>query len=117
MKLGKLILTLALTGFLTIPMLASADTAKEASLDRTVPKESPTAIENVWPELFLRPIGVISSALGAGLFVATLPFAAVANIPEPHNAFDHTYEAFVKTPVRFTFARPIGEYHVPIESE
>ncbi len=117
MKPGKLLLSAVLAGILTVPMIAAADTVKKDYVEMTAPKESPTAIENVWPELFLRPIGVISSALGAGFFLATLPFAAVANIPEPHDAFDHTYEAFIKTPVRFTFARPIGKYHVPIESQ
>lgn len=117
MKPGKLLFSMALTGFLIVPMLAAADTPKETKPAMTVQKESPTDIENVWPELILRPVGVLSSAIGAGFFLATLPFAAIANIQEPHDAFDHTYEAFIKTPVRFTFVRPIGKYHVPIESK
>ena len=116
MKTGNLLIFAILAAFLSLPVFAVEDTTK-APAPAAIEKESPTAIENVWPELFLRPIGVLSSAIGAGFFVATLPFAAVANIPEPHDAFDQTYEAFIKTPFRFTFARPIGDYHVPIESE
>ena len=71
MKSGKLLLTATFVCFLNIPVFAATDTSKQASPEMAVQKVSPATIKNVWPELILRPIGVLSSAIGAGLFVAT----------------------------------------------
>ena len=118
-KIGAaLVFTITFFYLLLTPVMvmAAAETPKPAE-SATAKQETNTGIENIWPEFILRPVGVLSSAIGAGFFLATSPFAAIANIPEPHDAFEHTYEAFIKTPVRFTFLRPIGDYSVPIESE
>ena len=120
MKPGKLLFTIAFLSILQVPVMAVAETAKEAELTMTVPEtdtDTDTKIGDVLPELILRPIGILSSAAGLGFFIASLPFVAVASIPEPHNAIDFTYETFIQTPFRFTFLRPIGTYNVPIENK
>lgn len=118
MQLVKLVFTITFLCILQTPAMAATETSEPAEpAATTAVQETNTGIENIWPEFILRPVGVLSSAIGAGFFLATSPFAAIANIPEPHDAFEHTYEAFIKTPVRFTFLRPIGDYSVPIESE
>ena len=116
MKPGKLLFIVAFLYILQVPVLAVAETTKEAEPKMAV-QETDTKIGDVLPELVLRPIGILSSAAGLGFFIASLPFVAVANIPEPHNAIDYTYEAFIQTPFRFTFLRPIGTYNVPIENK
>jgi len=66
------------------------------------------------PEVMLRPMGVVASAAGVAFFVAGSPFTALASIPEPHDAFTQTFDAFVKTPYRLTFRRPLGDYRLEI---
>lgn len=117
MRPVKLVFTIIFLSILHAPAIAATETSIPAEPAATAVQKTDTGIENIWPELILRPVGLLSSAIGAGFFLATSPFAAIANIPEPHDAFEHTYEAFVKTPVLFTFSRPIGDYSVPIESE
>ena len=144
MKQGKLLFTTLFLCILQAPIMAVAENSKEAEPAMAVEEnskeaESTMAVEenskeagptmatlnpepfiikeNVWPELVLRPIGVLSSAAGVGFFLGSLPFVAVASLLEPHNVFEITYEAFILTPFRFTFRRPIGDYSVPIDSE
>ncbi len=69
------------------------------------------------PELVLRPIGLLGSAFSTGLFLACAPISALATIPEPHDALGKTYHAFVVTPFRFTFQRPLGDYRLLIDSD
>ncbi len=70
-----------------------------------------------WPELMMRPAGLCSSVLGLAAFVASSPFAGLASIPEPHDAFSITYNAFVETPFRYTFTRPLGDYNLAIDAD
>lgn len=52
----------------------------------------------------IRPLGLIATVLGTGLFVVSLPFSALGgNVGE-------AAESLVKAPARFTFTRPLGEY-------
>ncbi len=54
--------------------------------------------------LAVRPLGLAATLLGTGLFVVSLPFSALGgNVGE-------AADALVKSPARFTFARPLGEY-------
>ncbi len=56
-----------------------------------------------------RPIGVIGTALGSAGFLALSPFAALASIAPPHDAFGKASELLVMTPAAFTFKRPFGD--------
>ena len=52
--------------------------------------------------LFLRPLGFAATAVGAAMFIVSLPFSASGG---------NIKEAFLKMtaePAKFTFARPLG---------
>ena len=51
-----------------------------------------------------RPLGFVSTLLGAGLFVLSLPFAI------PSASVNETAETFVGKPLSFTFQRPLGDF-------
>lgn len=69
------------------------------------------------PELIMRPVGFCSSIIGLTAFVLSTPFAGLASIPEPHDAFQKTYNAFVETPFQYTFTRPWGDYSLVIDAD
>ena len=98
----------------TEPAMAPTETSTETEQAMTE-EEADTTIGNFLPELVFRPVGLLSSAAGVGFYIASLPFAAVANLLEPHDALEFTYESFILTPFTFTFLRPIGDYSVNIE--
>lgn len=75
-----------------------------------------TEVAGMLPELILRPVGVLGSAFGAGLFLFTSPVIALATIPEPHDALRQTFHDFVVVPYRYTFRRPLGNYQMEIDS-
>ena len=114
MKLIKSVFTIAIICIFQVPVIAMAETSKETEPTMSV-HETDLNRTSVWPELILRPVGVLSSAAGAGFYLASLPFAAVANILEPHDALEFTYNAFLLTPFKLTFQRPIGDYSLPLD--
>ena len=136
MKPGKLLFTVTFLCILQIPAMAATETetaketesamteeesaatetTKETEPAMTV-EESDTTIANVLPELALRPFGLLGSAAGLGFYVASLPFAAVADMLEPDNTLEFTYDVFILTPFKFTFQRPIGSYSVQIDGQ
>jgi len=113
MKLIKPLFTIAIICILQVPAIAIAETSKETEPTVSV-QETDLNTTSVFPELILRPVGVLSSVAGAGFYIASLPFAAVANFLEPHDALDVTYDAFILTPFKLTFQRPIGDYSLPL---
>ena len=114
MKLIKPLFTIAIICILQVPAIAMAETSKETEPTVSV-QETDLNTTSVYPELILRPVGVLSSIAGAGFYIASLPFAAVANLLEPHDALDVTYDAFILTPFKLTFQRPIGDYSLPLD--
>ena len=52
----------------------------------------------------VRPIGLVSTVLGTGAWIVTLPFSALGG-----NAGEAARELIVR-PARFTFARPLGDF-------
>ena len=58
--------------------------------------------------LFTRPLGLAAVVGGAALWVVTLPFAALGG------NIDQTTHSLITNPVKYTFARPVGElYYEP----
>jgi hypothetical protein len=54
--------------------------------------------------VIVRPLGLVSIALGVSIFIAALPFTAVSgNIYKSANVL-------VVEPINFTFRRPIGDF-------
>jgi hypothetical protein len=55
--------------------------------------------------LLVRPLGIVSTVLGLGLFIVSVPFSALGGNT------DKAWNAFVVRPAKFTFARPLGEFN------
>jgi hypothetical protein len=54
--------------------------------------------------LIVRPLGIVATVAGFGLFVISVPFSALGrNVGEAWNAL-------VVYPAKFTFARPLGDF-------
>ena len=66
-------------------------------------EKSPSASAMLADFLVIRPLGVVSLALGTGLFVVSLPISLAAGTG------DRTYETLMLKPARMTFIRPLGE--------
>ena len=54
--------------------------------------------------LVVRPLGLVSTVLGAAIYVVTLPFAAIAG--DVHGPA----RSLVGAPARFTFKRKLGDF-------
>ena len=54
--------------------------------------------------LILRPLGLLGTAVGAGVFVLGLPFSATGN------NIKESADTLVVAPAKFTFARPLGDF-------
>ena len=52
----------------------------------------------------LRPLGVVATILGSGLFVVSYPFAAMGGNSQS------AYDNMVKAPASFTFTRALGDF-------
>ncbi len=55
--------------------------------------------------LLARPLGIVSIALGVGVFIIALPFTL------PTRSVGTAADKLVAEPFKFTFIRPIGETH------
>ena len=68
-------------------------------------KDEEISTENMVADaLIVRPLGIIATLLGAGLFVISLPFSALGkNVKEAG-------DKLVVAPAKFTFTRPLGEF-------
>jgi hypothetical protein len=65
---------------------------------------------DVMMDIFLRPVGIVGTIVGAGLFVGLSPITALAAIPSPHDAFEKLGNTIVCKPFKWTFYRPVGDY-------
>ena len=66
--------------------------------------EDPSGASMLFDTVMVRPIGIIATAVGAVFFVVSLPFSALGD------NVDEAGEKLVKSPARFTFKRPLGEF-------
>ncbi|MCG6908899.1 MAG: hypothetical protein LJE94_02105 [Deltaproteobacteria bacterium] len=80
--------SLAATGFAQADMQGDEITTEEMMVDA----------------LLVRPLGIVATILGAGLFVVSLPFSLLGrNVGEAGTKL-------VADPAKFTFVRPLGEF-------
>lgn len=69
-------------------------------------------VVDVTTEIFLlRPLGLVGTFAGAGVFLATLPLSLFASITPPHDAVGKAATVFVTGPANYTFARPFAHYY------
>ena len=54
--------------------------------------------------IVVRPLGIVATVLGFGLFVVSVPFSALGG-----NAGE-AWDTLVVRPAKFTFTRPLGEF-------
>ncbi|MGJ0514657.1 MAG: hypothetical protein ACR65O_02765 [Methylomicrobium sp.] len=86
------------------------------SMTATTPgfAQTPQPVESdgydVMMDVFLRPVGIVGTIVGAGLFVGLSPITALAAIPSPHDSFEKLGNTIVCKPFRWTFERPVGNY-------
>ncbi|HHJ38231.1 MAG: hypothetical protein AXA67_00945 [Methylothermaceae bacteria B42] len=59
--------------------------------------------------LVYRPVGIVATIAGTGLFTAMIPLTAIAQIAPPHDAFAKTANILIDGPARYTFRRPVGD--------
>jgi hypothetical protein len=60
-------------------------------------------VEDIVDLLVLRPVGIIATLAGTGVFVVTLPFTI------PTKTVDKSADRFVVTPFNYTFSRPFPD--------
>ncbi|MCC7547143.1 MAG: hypothetical protein IT532_05210 [Burkholderiales bacterium] len=73
------------------------------AMDQEQVRREPTSGEVLVDAVIARPIGLLTTIVGAAAFVVSLPFTL------PSNSVDRAKEALVVTPARYTFKRPIGQ--------
>jgi len=69
--------------------------------DSTIDK--PSAEEMLFDVFLVRPLGLITTVVGSGFFVVSLPFSVMGG-----NSMD-VFGELVAGPAAFTFSRPVGE--------
>lgn len=100
LKLAKIGLPLALLVMLSFRAEADYDTCR-----------SNVAVGNLLTDVIVvRPVGLIGTLVGGGLFMGLSPLIAIANITPPHNAFERVSAVLIGVPYNYTFVRPLGYF-------
>ena len=98
-KLAKKALILMMIATLLVISFGSAAMAEEY-----FEAAEPNGGAMVFDFAFVRPIGIIATAVGSVFYVVSLPFSALGN------NVDMAGEKLVKDPAAFTFKRPLGQF-------
>jgi hypothetical protein len=99
MKPATTVLVLALTACMSLWQ----GTATAASMyDQQSSQRSAGAM--AVDAVVVRPLGLVATVIGSGLFVVSLPFSALGG------NVDEAAQNLVVAPARFTFKRPLGQY-------
>lgn len=89
---------------LKILLLAAALTVSPICAADIRPGEPASAAAMGFDFLMARPLGLVGTVVGSGLFVVSLPFSALGmNVEEAGTRL-------VVEPAKFTFVRPLGEF-------
>lgn len=111
MKLKRVIVTvvalLMAAPFGAMPAYAMDTTQPSVivSGEPTAAADKPSAEIMTVDALLVRPLGLVATILGAGIFIVSLPFSALGgNVGEAGHAL-------VVAPAKMTFTRPLGEFH------
>ena len=87
-----------------IVVFTSVSLAANSFAQATMDPSEITPEEMVVDALIVRPLGIIATILGAGLFVISIPFSLLgSNVGEAG-------DKLVVRPAKFTFVRPLGEF-------
>jgi hypothetical protein len=95
-RFGRKLRTGMLALLLAMPFPSIADDANTVSGDRTT--------DMVVDVLVVRPLGLVTTAVGAVLTVVALPFTI------PSGSVKESAQFMVVEPAEYTFKRPLGEF-------
>lgn len=71
---------------------------------RQTPEHAPSAAAMSADLLLARPLGLVSTVAGTGVFILSLPFTLISG------SVDTAAEKLVADPAIYTFDRPLGEF-------
>jgi hypothetical protein len=97
-----------LTGLFILVSIVSCSTLPHS---HKVEEEQPGFV--MMDVLFYRPVGLIATVIGTGVYIGISPLTALASIPEPHDAFVKTSKILILSPANYTFKRPLGDRSFP----
>jgi len=97
-----------LTSLFILVSIVSCSTVPNS---RKVEEEQPGFV--MMDVLVYRPIGLIATVIGTGVYIGISPLTALASIPEPHDAFVKTSKILILSPANYTFVRPLGDRSFP----
>lgn len=69
-----------------------------------VPNNAPSGAAMAFDLVIVRPVSLVATVLGTGLFVLQLPLSIVQGVPPADPA-----RKLVLDPARYTFSRPLGQ--------
>ena len=92
-----------LISFVAAAVLVVAASGAQAQGYREGIDDSPSSAAMVFDLIIVRPLGIVSTVAGLGLFVVSLPFTA------PQGDIGPASRRLVVDPAYFTFVRPLGE--------
>ena len=95
----KIMMVVLLIAALSIGPLGPAAFASEY-----LEREKPTGGMMMWDTLFMRPIGIVATAVGSVVWLVSYPFAALGGNT------DESTQALVADPFEWTFERPLGHF-------
>ncbi|HSW13247.1 MAG TPA: hypothetical protein VLI06_10445 [Solimonas sp.] len=93
-----------LFNFAAAAILALSAAAAHADEYRDPATDKPTAGAMAVDLLLVRPVSLVATVLGVGLFVLNLPLSIVQGEPPVDPA-----KRWIVEPARYTFDRPLGE--------
>jgi hypothetical protein len=67
-------------------------------------ENEPTGGQMMWDALFMRPVGIVGTALGSVVWLVSYPFAALGGNT------DESTQKLVAQPFNWTFNRPLGYF-------
>jgi hypothetical protein len=97
-----------LTGLFILVSIVSCSTVPYS---QKVEEEQPGFV--MLDVLLYRPVGLIATVIGTGVYIGISPLTALASIPEPHDAFVKTSKILIFSPANYTFVRPLGDRSFP----
>lgn len=89
-------------GFVAVALMMSAGSAGAQSAAPDY-DDTPTAAAMAFDLVIVRPLGLVGTVAGVGLFVIDLPFSLLRGKPPKDSA-----ERFIVQPAKFTFTRDLG---------
>ena len=75
-----------------------------AFADEYLESQKPSGGQMMWDTLFMRPIGIVATAVGCVVWLVSYPFAFLGG-----NTNEST-QALVADPFEWTFQRPLGHF-------